>query len=103
MVRPLPPQRDGLRHAAAPAVRRPADGSAPGPRAGVTRGYCGDGPGFRFGFCGGPYTSVLTYFRPESAISVTTLASGPSRSARRIAAPTLAPEDVPANSASSRA
>ena len=27
------------------------------------------------------YTSVFRYFRPESAISVTTLASGPSRSA----------------------
>ena len=27
------------------------------------------------------YTSVLRYFRPESTISVTTLAPGPSRSA----------------------
>jgi hypothetical protein len=27
------------------------------------------------------YTSVLKYFRPESAISVTTFASGPNRSA----------------------
>jgi hypothetical protein len=37
------------------------------------------------------YTSVLKCFRPESAISVTTLAFGPSRSATRIAATTFAP------------
>jgi hypothetical protein len=43
------------------------------------------------------YTSVLKYVRPESAISVTTLALGPSRSATRIAATTFALEDVPAN------
>jgi hypothetical protein len=49
------------------------------------------------------YTSVLRYFRPESAISVTTLASGPSLAATWIAATTFAPEDVPAKRASYRA
>jgi hypothetical protein len=38
---------------------------------------------------------VLRYFSPESGASVTTRASGPSRSAARIAATTFAPEDLP--------
>ena len=46
---------------------------------------------------------MLRYLRPESAINVTILASGPSRAAIGIAATTLAPEEVPANGASSRA
>jgi hypothetical protein len=40
------------------------------------------------------YTSVLRYFSPESTISVTTVAPGPSRRATLIAATTFAPEVV---------
>src|SRR6185437_3945362 len=49
------------------------------------------------------YRSVLTYFRPESIISVTTLAPGPSFFVTRIAACTFPPEDVPAKIPSCRA
>src|SRR5687768_16509036 len=49
------------------------------------------------------YTSVLRYLRPESAMSVTTVALGPSRCPISMAATTFAPEEVPAKSASSRA
>src|SRR5262245_28589945 len=48
-------------------------------------------------------TSVLRYLSPESGNKVTTVLPGPSRSATRSAAITFAPDDVPANSASSRA
>lgn len=46
------------------------------------------------------YKSVVRYFRPESTSNVTTVCPGPSRLAIRIAATTLAPEEVPAKSAS---
>ena len=49
------------------------------------------------------YTAVLRYFKPESAISVTTFAFGPNRFPISIAAITFAPDEVPANNASSRA
>src|SRR5207244_3422060 len=49
------------------------------------------------------YTSVFTYLSPESTISVTTFVPGPRRRPTSIAAMTLAPDDVPANNASSRA
>src|SRR3712207_8392931 len=41
------------------------------------------------------YRSVLRYLRPESHMIVTTVASGPSRSATFSAATTFAPEEVP--------
>lgn len=47
--------------------------------------------------------SVLRYLSPESHISVTTVAPGPSRRPTAIAASTFAPDDVPAKSPSSRA
>ncbi|MBA7556848.1 hypothetical protein ES705_49571 [subsurface metagenome] len=46
------------------------------------------------------YRSVVRYFRPESTSNVTTVYPGPNRLAIRIAATTLAPEEVPAKSAS---
>jgi hypothetical protein len=55
---------------------------------------------------GGPkrvHGCLLRYFIPVSHRTVTTVASGPSRSANRRAAITLTPVDVPANSPSSRA
>jgi hypothetical protein len=49
------------------------------------------------------YRSVERYFIPESHSSVTTVFPGPSFFAWSNAASTLAPEDVPTKSASSRA
>ena len=46
------------------------------------------------------YKSVVKYFRPESQSNVATVLPGPSCLAFRIAATTLAPEEVPTKSAS---
>src|SRR3954469_16235275 len=48
-------------------------------------------------------TGVVRYFRPESTRRVATQAVGPSAIPTRIAARTLAPDEVPANSPSSLA
>src|SRR5207244_10111293 len=49
------------------------------------------------------YGATLMYLKPVSAASETITASGPSRSARRCAPTTFAPDEIPAKIPSSRA